>query len=54
MNWGKEALLSKTYPLKSSNGARLLLIAISGVLFAVLKGRGQQKRHWSPPVKHLG
>jgi hypothetical protein len=37
-----------------SNGARLLLIAISGVLFAVQKGRAQQKKHRPLPEKASG
>jgi hypothetical protein len=37
-----------------TNGARLRPIEINGVLFTVLKGRVQQKRHWPPHDKTSG
>jgi hypothetical protein len=55
MNWGrilKKALLSNDLTVVSlSNGAGLRLIEINGMLFALLKGRAQQKRHQPPPDK---
>jgi hypothetical protein len=39
------------FQVSSSDGARLRLVAIDGVPFAVLKGRAQQKRHRPPHDK---
>jgi hypothetical protein len=43
-----------TFQPSSSNGARLRLIEINGVLFAVLKRRAQQKSHRPPPGETPG
>jgi hypothetical protein len=43
-----------TFQLSLSNGARLRLIAINGVLFAVLKCRERQTRHRPPAEKTSG
>jgi hypothetical protein len=57
MNWGrtlKVALLKNDLPAEFSNGTRLRLIEIDGVLFVVLKCRAQQRDTDLLTKRHLG